>query len=91
MPIPGTDILHAKNFSRGKGAFISVEHRPPAEEPDKEYPFILTTGRILYHFHTRTMSGKVDALNEIAPMAVAHINEEDAGTLGNKRWGYGGA
>jgi formate dehydrogenase alpha subunit len=81
---PGTDILHAKNFSRGKGAFIAVEHRPPAEEPDKDYPFILTTGRILYHFHTRTMSGKVDTLNEIAPMAVSHINEEDAGSLGVK-------
>jgi len=81
---PGTDILHAKNFSRGKGAFIAVEHRPPAEEPDKDYPFILTTGRILYHFHTRTMSGKVDALNEIAPMAEAHINEEDAAALGVK-------
>jgi predicted molibdopterin-dependent oxidoreductase YjgC len=80
----GTDILHAKNFSRGKGAFIAVQHRPPAEEPDKEYPFILTTGRILYHFHTRTMSGKVDALNEIAPMAEAHINEEDAKNLGIK-------
>jgi formate dehydrogenase (NADP+) alpha subunit len=81
---PGTDILHAKNFSRGKGAFIAVDHRPPAEEPDGDYPFILTTGRILYHFHTRTMSGKADALNEIAPMAEAHINEEDAGKLGIK-------
>jgi len=79
---PGTDILHAKNFSRGRGAFIAVEHRPPAEQPDKDYPFILTTGRILFHFHTRTMSGKVDTLNKIAPMAVAHINEEDAVSLG---------
>ncbi len=81
---PGTNILHSKNFSRGKGAFIAVDHRPPAEEPDKDYPFILTTGRILYHFHTRTMSGKVDGLNEMAPMAVAHINEEDAASLGIK-------
>jgi len=77
----GTDILHADHFSRGKGAFIPVGHRPPAEEPDKDYPLILTTGRILYHFHTRTMSGKVDSLNEIAPMAIAHMNEEDAGSL----------
>lgn len=81
---PGTDILHAKNFSRGKGAFIAVDHRPPAEEPDKDYPFILTTGRILYHFHTRTMSGKIDELNEMAPMAVSHINKEDAASLGIK-------
>ncbi len=79
---PGTDILHAKNFSRGKGRFMPSDHSPPAEEPDGDYPFILTTGRILYHFHTRTMSGNVDALNEIAPMALAHINSEDAASLG---------
>ena len=79
---PGTDILHSKNFSRGKGKFIPSDHSPPAEEPDGDYPFILTTGRILYHFHTRTMSGNVDALNEIAPMALAHINSEDADSLG---------
>ncbi len=79
---PGTDILHAKNFSRGKGKFIPSDHSPPAEEPDGDFPFILTTGRILYHFHTRTMTGNVDALNEIAPMALAHINSEDADSLG---------
>ena len=79
---PGTDILHSKNFSRGKGKFIPSDHSPPAEEPDGDYPFILTTGRILYHFHTRTMSGNVDALNEIAPMALAHINSKDADSLG---------
>jgi len=79
---PGTDILHAKNFSRGKGKFMPSDHSPPAEEPDGDFPFILTTGRILYHFHTRTMTGNVDALNEIAPMAIAHINSEDAASLG---------
>ena len=79
---PGTDILHAKNFSRGRGKFIPSDHSPPAEQPDSDFPFILTTGRILYHFHTRTMSGNVDALNEIAPMALAHINSEDAASLG---------
>jgi len=77
----GTDILHVKSFSRGKGKFIPVEFSPPAEIPDDDYPFILTTGRILYHFHTRTMSGKVKGLNEIAPMARAHINSEDAKSL----------
>ncbi len=79
---PGTDILHSKNFSRGKGAFISVDYRPPAEVPDKDYPYILTTGRVLYQFHTRTMTGKVDGLNQIAPAAIAHINNEDADSLG---------
>ncbi|MGM0367717.1 MAG: formate dehydrogenase subunit alpha [Actinomycetota bacterium] len=81
---PGTDILHAKNFSRGKGRFMPVEFSLPAENPDNKFPYILTTGRILYHFHTRTMSGKSDFLNLIAPMALAHINEIDAKKLNIK-------
>ncbi|MCX6347457.1 MAG: formate dehydrogenase subunit alpha, partial [Actinobacteria bacterium] len=78
----GTKILHTEKFSRGKGQFIPVEYSPPAEIPDKKYPFILTTGRILYQFHTRTMTGKVKGLNEIAPMNIAHVNTEDAKQLG---------
>ena len=79
---PGTDILHSKNFSRGRGKFIPVKQTPPAEVPDKDYPFVLTTGRILHQYHTRTMSGKVNGLNELAPMALAHINRDDALGLG---------
>ena len=74
----GTKILHTEKFSRGKGQFIPVEYSPPAEIPDKKYPFILTTGRILYQFHTRTMTGKIKGLNEIAPMNIVHMNNEDA-------------
>jgi len=47
-------------FSHGKGLFNAVEYIPPAEEPDEEYPLLLTTGRILYHFQTGTMSRRVD-------------------------------
>jgi formate dehydrogenase alpha subunit len=79
---PGTSILHTINFTGGKGKFIPVTHKPPAEIPDEKYPFILTTGRILYHFHTRTMTGKVKGLNEIAPANVAHINSGDAEAAG---------
>jgi len=79
---PGTSILHAKSFTKGKGSFIPVGYSPPAEEPDKSYPFILTTGRVLYQFHTRTMTGRVKGLNEIAPMNLVHINSEDAAGLG---------
>lgn len=77
----GTKILHTEQFSRGKGKFIPARYSPPVEIPDKKYPFILTTGRILYQFHTRTMTGKVKGLNEIAPMNIAHINIEDAKRL----------
>jgi len=77
----GTKILHTEKFSRGKGQFIPVEYSPPVEIPDKKYPFILTTGRVLYQFHTRTMTGKVKGLNEMAPMSIAHMNTEDAKLL----------
>ena len=79
---PGTSILHTINFTGGKGRFIPVMHTPPAEIPDDNYPFILTTGRLLYQFHTRTMTGKVKGLNEIAPVNIAHINTEDAKSSG---------
>ncbi len=78
---PGTKILHADSFTRGKGKFIPVKHIPPAESPDKEYPFVLTTGRILYHYHSRTMTGRVKGLNEMAPVNTVQINSEDAGNL----------
>jgi len=81
---PGTKILHSKNFTRGKGRFIPVYFTEPAENPDESYPFILTTGRILYQFHTRTMTGKVKGLNEIAPFNVVQINNSDANKLNIK-------
>ena len=78
----GTPVLHTATFSRGKGRFIPVAHIPPAENPEKDYPFILTTGRILYQFHTRTMTGKVRGLNKLSPVNTAHINSEDGEKLG---------
>jgi predicted molibdopterin-dependent oxidoreductase YjgC len=78
---PGTKILHSKNFTRGKGRFIPVNYSPPAETTDKSFPYILTTGRILYQYHTRTMSGKSKGLNEIAPMNTVQINDSDAAKL----------
>jgi formate dehydrogenase alpha subunit len=77
----GTDILHVDNFTRGRGRFIPFGYSPPAETPTGDYPFILTTGRILYHFHTRTMTGRVSGLNEIAPINLVQINEDDAKSL----------
>src|SRR5262249_36960541 len=48
---PGTPILHVGRFTRGKGKFHAVDHLPAAELPDADYPLILTTGRVLYHWH----------------------------------------
>jgi formate dehydrogenase alpha subunit len=79
---PGTAFLHQGNFTRGKGLFSAVDYIPPAELPDKEYPYVLTTGRILYHFHTGTMSRRVDGLDAVRPDGFVEINPEDAKKIG---------
>jgi len=79
---PGTPILHSTAFSRGKGMFSVCEHKPPAEMPDKEYPFLLSTGRILYQFHTATMSRRSKGLVSRTPEVFVEINPVDAENLG---------
>jgi len=78
---PGTPILHVQRFARGQGVFFPIEYQPSAELPDMDYPFVLTTGRVHWHYHTGTMSRKGTALNRLYPEALAEINEEDAKTL----------
>jgi formate dehydrogenase alpha subunit len=79
---PGTPILHVGKFSRGLGHLSAVDWQPPAEEPDEEYPFIFTTGRVLYHFHTGSMTRRSEGLDAIYPEAVVEINTADAVRLG---------
>lgn len=79
---PGTKYLFKGGFPRGRGRFTVVKYRPPAEEPDEEYPFVLTTGRVLFKYHTDTMTGRVDAINKVAGEPFVEINPEDALTLG---------
>jgi formate dehydrogenase alpha subunit len=79
---PGTPILHTQQFSRGKGKFMPLEYKPPAELPDDEYPLTLTTGRRLFQFHTGTMSRKVKGLNAFMGEEKAEINPADAECLG---------
>lgn len=71
---PGTPILHEKAIARGRGLFVDMEYEDPFEMADDEYPYIMTTGRVLYHYHTRTMTGKTEANNEIAGEAYVEIN-----------------
>ncbi len=78
---PGTRFLHQDKFARGQGKFTPVEYVPPAEPPDESYPFVLTTGRVLYHFHTGTMTRRVKGLNEISPEGFVEINPDDAEKL----------
>ncbi|HDL07926.1 MAG TPA: formate dehydrogenase subunit alpha, partial [Desulfobacteraceae bacterium] len=75
---PGTPILHTEKFTRGKGLFHSIDYIPPAELVDEQYPLYLTTGRLLYHYHTGTMTMKTDGLNERAPECFVEISSQDA-------------
>ncbi len=79
---PGTPILHVGKFSRGLGHFSPVHHQEAVEMPDTEYPYMLTTGRILQHWHTGTMTRRVSGLNFIAPEERVEINPSDAEKLG---------
>ncbi len=78
----GTKILHASEFTRGKGRFHPVDFIEPAEMPDNEYPFILSTGRMLYHFHTGSMSRRSAPLDEYVSEGQAEVNPRDARRLG---------
>lgn len=79
---PGTKYLHKDNFTRGLGLFSPIDYRPSEELPDEEYPYYLSTGRILYHFHTGTMSRRTKGLVERAPESLVEINPRDAEKLG---------
>ncbi|HAR95114.1 MAG TPA: hypothetical protein DCR97_04005 [Deltaproteobacteria bacterium] len=75
---PGTQYLHKDTFSRGLGLFTAVDYTPPAEVVDQEYPVILTTGRLLEHFHTGTMTRNSRILDEVMPDGFVEINPHDA-------------
>ena len=81
---PGTRFLHAERFATkdGQGKFMPLEYKPPAEVEDEEYPLILTTDRSLYHFHTSTMTRKVEGLRALNSEELLKINPEDASRLG---------
>ena len=80
---PGTCVLHQRGeFTCGKGKFTAVEWTPPAEVPDSEYPLVLSTGRRLYHYHTRTQTGRCQGLNDLLGEETADISIQDAKTMG---------
>jgi formate dehydrogenase alpha subunit len=79
---PGTVFLHEGQFSRGKGRFMTLEYKPSAEKATKTYPLILTTDRNLYHYHSSTMTKRVDGLNELSSEELVMINPLDAEQYG---------
>jgi formate dehydrogenase alpha subunit len=79
---PGTPILHKEQFTCGKGNFHAIDYIPPAEQVDDEYPLYLTTGRVLYQYHTGSMTMKTAGLNDRAPESFVEITPEDAEKYG---------
>ena len=81
---PGTPILYTEKFLRenGKALFKPVTYQQPQETTDSEYPFALTTGRVLYHYHTGTMTRKVDGLSALYGEEKVWLNPKDAEKLG---------
>jgi formate dehydrogenase major subunit/formate dehydrogenase alpha subunit len=69
-------------FSRGKGLFNVVEHVPAEELPDDEFPLMLTTGRVLYHWHGAEMTRRVEGLVEIYPESLVELHPDDAAKFG---------
>jgi len=76
---PGTPILHREQFTIGKGVFHAIDFVPPAERADGDFPLYLTTGRLLYQYHTGTMTMKSAGLNDLAPDCFVEISSADAG------------
>ena len=77
---PGTPFLHKGAFPRGKGLMIPVDYEEPAELVCDEYPILLSTGRMLYHYNVMTVNS--ESLNNIRPHELAEINPMDAARLG---------
>ncbi|MFB0557667.1 MAG: molybdopterin oxidoreductase family protein, partial [Candidatus Bathyarchaeia archaeon] len=77
----GTKFLHEGRFARGRGRFHAVEYKPPAENPDEDYPLLLTTGRQLQHFHSGTMTRRSGVLDTLVPECLVEINPVDASRL----------
>ncbi len=78
----GTPILHVGKFTRGKGLFVPCEHLEPAEAPDESYPFLMTTGRVVYHWHSGEMTRRARGLSALYPQPLVEISLEDAQRLG---------
>jgi len=83
---PGTPTMFLEKFNTpdGLGHFQAVEYKPPAEVPDEEYPYFLTTGRSIFHYHTGVMTRRTPKLIDEVPRSYVEVNPEDADKAGVK-------
>ena len=81
---PGTEVMFGDGFptASGRGKFVPAELVPPAEQPDDDYPLILTTGRLLEHWHTGAMTRRATMLDALEPEAVAYLSPRDLDRMG---------
>jgi predicted molibdopterin-dependent oxidoreductase YjgC len=81
---PGTPFLHKESFPRpgGRAAFQAIDYKDPAELPDEEYPFFLTTGRVFSHYHTGTMTRISPHLDAEQRYGCVDMHPEDARRMG---------
>ncbi|WP_156405619.1 formate dehydrogenase subunit alpha [Agrilactobacillus composti] len=79
---PGTPIMHVGTFTRGKGLFMALPYKPAQELPDEEYPFLMSTGRMLYQYNTGAMTRRTEGINKLAGRSYIEINIEDANRYG---------
>jgi predicted molibdopterin-dependent oxidoreductase YjgC len=85
---PGTPILHVGQFTLGKGKFFAIDHLPARELPDAECPIVLTTGRVLYHWHGGEMTRRSEGLAAVYPESLIEISPEDALKVGLNGTGH---
>ena len=81
---PGTVFLHKDRFSRGLGMFAAIDYKPPAEEPDADFPMFLTTGRTFVHYHSGSMTRVSPTLHREQETGYIEISPTDAKEIGVK-------
>ncbi len=81
---PGSDYQFY-GFPDGRARIYALPYEPPAESPDKDYPFWLSTGRVLEHWHSGSMTRRVPELHKAVPNAVCYMHPDDASALGLRR------
>ncbi|MET4805183.1 formate dehydrogenase subunit alpha [Limibacillus sp. MBR-115] len=81
---PGNEIIFGDGFptANGRGKLVAAQVLPPDELPDETYPWVLTTGRLLEHWHTGAMTRRASKLNNLEPEAIAAVNPREIARIG---------
>jgi formate dehydrogenase major subunit len=87
---PGNEIIFATSFptKSGRAKIVPADLLPPDELPDAEYPMVLTTGRLLEHWHTGSMTRRASNLDSLEPEAIAGVNPKELDRLGVEPGGF---